>query len=248
MKTRHPAALLIALPLLLGCGKDATDTPAPSPTPPPATGITLRTEHHVDEASLTWNEILYTNAAGHAYSVTRLEYYLSELTLLGADGTADHVVPGPWYINAAHAVGFALGELPAGTYSGATVLLGLPPALNQTGALPNTLEHVNMAWPVPMGGGYHFMKFEGHFLHDGSPTGYAMHLGRNENLVTCHMPQPFTLDGAAADLVLRFDLNEVFRTPHTYDLATGNQSMGSMELMGLLRDNCADAFAIDHRP
>lgn len=244
-----PALSLVLAIGLVACGKDDPADPQPAPPPtPPATGVTLALEHHVDEAPLAFNTIQYVNEAGHAYSITRVEHYLSELTLLGGDGTADHTIAGPWYINGTAGGHFDLGALPVGTYTGATVLLGLPPALNQTGALPNTLENVNMAWPVPMGGGYHFMKFEGHFEHDGQTSGYAMHLGRDANLPLCTMPQPFTLDGTACTLTLRFNLNEVFRTPHTYDLSTGNQSMGSMMLMGLLRDNCTDAFTLTHQP
>ncbi|MBP8822437.1 MAG: hypothetical protein KBH07_02190 [Flavobacteriales bacterium] len=208
----------------------------------------LLVEHRVDQVPLQYGTMLYTNEAGHVYSVSRLEYFLSELVLVGAAGTPDHVVAGPWYINGALGNAFDLGVLPPGSFSGATVQLGLPPALNLSDALPATMAHVNMAWPGPMGGGYHFLKFEGHFLHNGSPTGFAMHLGRNENLVHGAMPGAFTRDGTADSLVLRFNLNEVFRSPHTYDLVTGTQSMGSMVLMGLLRDNTADAFSLEHRP
>src|SRR5690606_31964143 len=143
---------------------------------------------------------------------------LSELTLLGVEGTPDRTIAGPWYINGTATNRFDLGTLAAGTFSGATVLLGLPPSLNLTGVLPNTPENINMAWPVPMGGGYHFMKFEGHFTHNGSISGYAMHIGRDENLPVCAMPRAVTLDGSAGELVLRFNLNGVFRDPHTYDL------------------------------
>ncbi|TXI76409.1 MAG: hypothetical protein E6Q44_15600 [Flavobacteriales bacterium] len=233
---------------LPSCKKDAEDTASPTAPSAPSARSTLALAHHVDGAPLEYDTLRYANEAGHGYSVTRLEYYLSALTLIGSNGTSDHVIAGPWYIHGANGSSIDLGVLPAGTYAGATVLLGLPPDLNQTGALPNTMENLNMAWPDMMGGGYHFLKFEGHFIHNGQPNGFAMHLGRDANLPTCAMAQPFTLDGTADTLTLRFNLNEVFRTPHTYDLPSGNMSMGSMALMGLLRDNCADAFTLVHTP
>lgn len=240
-----PVVLALVAASMAGCRKEDQQPAGPAPEP---VHTVLAVEHHVDGQVLEYDAAQYTNEAGHTYSITHLEYYLSQLTFTGAVGTPDHVVPGPWYINGVNANCFNLGPLPAGTYTGATVQLGLPPALNHTGALPATLENLLMAWPEPMGGGYHFMKFEGHFLLNGQSTGFAMHLGRDENLVHCTLPQPFTLAGAKDTLVLHFNLNEVFRSPHTYDLATGNQSMGSMMLMGLLRDNCADAFTLEHRP
>jgi len=241
----RPVVVAAMAAFAAGCAKEDRQMPGPAPAPAHAV---LALEHQVDGQDFRYDTVQYTNEAGQVYGITHLEYYLSQLTLAGAAGTPDQVIPGPWYVNGMNANRFDLGPLPAGTYTGATVQLGLSPALNQTGALPGTLENLLMAWPAPMGGGYHFMKFEGHFLLNGQPTGFAMHLGRDENLVHCTMQQPFTLAGAKDTLVLRFNLNEVFRSPHTYDLATGNQSMGSMALMGLLRDNCADAFTLEHRP
>lgn len=245
---RSLALLLLGTSLLTGCKKE---DPAPTPpTPAPAsTNTILLIEHHIDESPLGYNTIQYTNAAGHGYSVTRLEYYISGIKLIRADCCdADPVIPGPFYINGTASNSFDVGTLPVGTYTGIEFYLGLLPDLNQTGALPTTLENVNMAWPVPMGGGYHFMKFEGHFLHNGTPTGYAMHLGRNENLPLVYSAYDFSLGGNAGTLALRFNLNEVFRDPHTYDLPNGSQSMGSMVLMGLLRDNCTNAFTVELRP
>jgi hypothetical protein len=241
--------LLPALTALFACSKEGSDPPSASPTPAPPTTITLRMEHHMDGVPLLYDTMLYYTEAGHAYSVSRLEYYISGIRLLTDDCCdIEPVITGPFYINALNYANFDLGNLPAGNYTGAELHLGLTPELNITGALPNTLENVNMAWPTPMGGGYHFMKFEGHFLNAGTPTGYAIHLGRNENLPTCLALGAFQLDENTHTLVLRFDLNEVFRTPNTYDLSTGSYSMGSMTLMGLLRDNCTDAFAITLQP
>ena len=36
-----------------------------------------------------------------------------------------------------------------------------------------------MAWPDVMGGGYHFLKLEGHYKKDSLLAGYAMHIGQN---------------------------------------------------------------------
>ncbi|MBL7965147.1 MAG: hypothetical protein JNM31_15035 [Flavobacteriales bacterium] len=238
--------ILPALLLLMACKKEGSPTPAPDPVP---SNFTLKLEHHVDGALLDYDTLRYINEAGHAFSITRLEYYISGIRLLTADSSDDDpVIPGPFYINGMASNSFDLGAVPLGEYTGATLLLGLPDTLNVTGGLPNTLENVNMAWPVGMGGGYHFMKFEGHFLNSGLPTGYAMHLGRNENLPQCVLQQPFTVGSSGGTVILHFNLNEVFRTPHTYDLSSGSYSMGSMTLMALLSDNCADAFTIACTP
>jgi len=152
-------SFLLAL-LVSGCKKETTYPPAAVPADP----AVLSVSHVVDGLPLTYDTLLYTNEAGALYSVTKVEYYLSELVLMGTGSTANDTLHGPWYVNAAGVTDFDLSSLRAGTYSGATMLLGLPPALNITGALPNTIENINMAWPEPMGGGYHFIKFEGRFV------------------------------------------------------------------------------------
>lgn len=176
MRILHRPALLLSVSLAMAstaCRKE--DDAPPSGQPAPVITEKLLLAHHIDGDPLVRDTIRYMNEAGHAYSITRLEYYISQITLLGATccGTPDHIIPGPFYINAAAHSPIDLGQLPAGEYRGATLLLGLPPVMNQTGALPNTPENSGMAWPDQMGGGYHFLKFEGHFLNGITPTGYA---------------------------------------------------------------------------
>ncbi len=240
-----PSALLALV--VTGCKKEEAAPPNTDTTVPTDTAV-LSVSHVVDGLPLTYDTLLYTNEAGTLYSVTRVEYYLSELVLIGTGGSANDTLHGPWYVNAAGVTDFDLDSLRAGTYSGATMLLGLPPALNITGALPNTIENINMAWPEPMGGGYHFIKFEGRFVSEGTTPGFAMHIGKNAFLPHCELQQGFTITGTGGKLLLTFNLNEVFRTPNTYDLAAGNYSMGNMDLMGQLRDNCANAFTIAYQP
>lgn len=166
----------------------------------------------------------------------------------GANATPNDTLHGPFHMASATPKEFSLGALAAGDYSGAELLLGLTPTLNFTGGLPNTMDNINMAWPDPMGGGYHFIKFEGHFTNLSASVGFAMHIGNNMNLPQAQTTQPFALDGASGTLALRFNLNELFRTPNDYDLANGNYSMGSMALMTQLKENAADAFTLEYRP
>lgn len=249
MDFRHHPDHLLPILLVLGlvaCRKEEADEPPPV-QPAPA-GVTLKLEHHVDGAPLMLDTLMYTTASGVLYSVSRLEYYLSEIVILGTQGTVNDTIQGPFYVNSAGVTSFSLGKLGSGTFSGAALLLGLPASTNVSGGLPATLENTNMTWPVPMGGGYHFIKFEGHFVDAGNAVGFAMHVGKNEYLPHADLPQSFSLNGSSGKLVVRFNLNELFRTPHTYDLAAGNYSMGNTALMGQLRDNAVDAFTIAYAP
>ena len=229
--------------LISGCKKD-DPAPDPTPTPTPTIGHRMEFVHHVDGDPLIFDSLLYVNEAGHQFSISRLQYYISEIVLYGTGNTDDHSIAGPFYIDGRNASSLDLPAIPLGTYGGASLLLGLPPEMNVTNSLPNTIENIEMAWPEPMGGGYHFMKFEGHFINAGTPAGFAMHLGKNTNLPQCDVPGAFSISSGSSKLIFRFNLNEVFRSPHTYDLSAGNYSMGSAALMALLRDNCTDAFTL----
>jgi len=241
------AVIVLFLVGVASCKKESDDDPVvPSPSPVPVPELVV--EHHVDGEAAVLYAMNYITENGTHYSISRLNYYISGIVLLGMNGTANDTIKGPYYIGDQGTTRFTLGTLQAGEYSGAGLFLGLPPDLNVTGGLPNTMENVNMAWPDPMGGGYHFLKLEGHFDSGISTPGFAMHVGNSAYLAQVVIAQPFTITSGSGDLVLRFNLNEIFRTPHTYDLANGNYSMGSATLMGQLRDNAADAFSIKYRP
>lgn len=191
---------------------------------------------------------MYVTPNGLPYSVSRADYYISMIVLQGVGNTPNATLHGPFHVMTATASEFSIPAIPDGEYSGAELLLGLTPELNVTGGIPNTMANINMAWPDPMGGGYHFIKFEGHFMNAGSSSGFAIHIGNNMNLPNASISQAFTLDNSSGTLALRFNLNELFRTPHDYDLVNGNYSMGSMALMTQLKENAADAFTLEYRP
>lgn len=240
---------LILLSILFnGCKKDETVDPEPGPaTPDPS--VTLRIVTHIDAAELLFDQMIYITPGNVPYSVSRAEYYISRIVLHGANATPNDTLAGPFHVSGTSPTEFSLGALAAGTYSGAELVLGLTPDLNVTGGLPNTQDNINMAWPDMMGGGYHFIKFEGHFLNaDSIPTGFAIHIGNNSNLPQADMTQPFTMNGGSGILNLRFNLNELFRTPNDYDLTTGNSSMSSMILMTRLKENAVDAFTLEYMP
>jgi hypothetical protein len=200
--------------------------------------LQVRLEYLVNGAPLVFDSLMYTNAAGELYSVSKLEYFLSRITLHG-DGT-EIELGNIDYLNAADNL-FNLTEnkrVPYGHYSGLSLLIGLDSQHNLTDALPHTIENENMAWPVPMGGGYHFMKFEGRFGNLGQSSGFAVHLGRNINLVKIEIPANFDITSKQHEMVLIMDLNEWFANPWIYSLINdGSYTMHSAALMKKISEN-----------
>lgn len=103
-----------------------------------------------------------------------------------------------------------------------------------------------MAWPTAMGGGYHFIKIEGHYLDTSSTIqGFAIHLGKNNNLVNVAINQVLNQQNSLHNYSLIFNINEVFSNPYLYNLnIDNNYTMSDSVAMFKIKSNMKDAFSI----
>lgn len=213
------------------------------------TGIMkLIISHSVDAKPMQFDTLLYKNASGTKYSVSKLQYYISDIALSNNKGEqwkSDSL----FYIDASQEISERiLLSVPHGNYTQLTFNIGLSAKHNKDGHLPNTPENLNMAWPTVMGGGYHFMKLEGYYVgSSGSQFGYAMHLGTNAAL-TQHNPIVKNITIAAGNtstLNLSMNINEWFTHPNRYDfILDGNYTMSDTTLIKLISKNGKDVFTI----
>ncbi len=229
---------------LSGCIKDGLDKPSTEQTGNLNIGVT----HEVDGAILVYDSLIYRNAAGAKYDVSTLFYYISSIRLIDKNNTS-YPVGGIYFIDASTGnIILHLNKIPVGQYKSIAFCIGLDTKNNVTGGLPNTIDNLNMAWPDTMGGGYHFLRLEGHYL-DSSNTkkGFTMHLGSNPVLVT-HNDIPISLtvqEDQFYTLNLVMNINEWFTNPYNYDLSKdGNYIMGIPELMQLISNNGKDVFKL----
>ncbi len=121
-------AVLVAL-TISGCKKD-----------PQEGGVTLNINHLVETETLSFDDVKYTLAAGHNYSVSQLKYYISNVVLTADDGSI-HKVNTPFYCDGKNATSLSLdlGTVPTGTYNTVSFVFGLDAATNKPNALSNTL-------------------------------------------------------------------------------------------------------------
>lgn len=207
--------------------------------------LSISVSHHVDGNAMAFDTLQYLNASDNLYSVTRLQYYLDGITFIGTSGNDDHLLTDAILVDGRLPLDFNVGGVPVGEYSGIVLTIGIVPDRNCTGCLPPTVPNVLMAWPDPMGGGYHFMKFEGHFRANGgtgAQHGFAIHLGDNGAQGQCTLMQPFIVTEVGGTVHLSFNLNEVFHGPNLYDMDTLTYTMGNMPAMQLVAANLANAF------
>ena len=247
MKTFPYLLFLVAVPVILfsSCKKDKDEDPVPTPPAAKETNLILNLNYNVDGSAIIFDTIQYQNEAGNQYSISKLHYYLSGFTFIKSDGNAintDNV----FYVDIANSSTNKLTfkNFPVGNYTAIQFHIGLDSVHNITNALPNTIENINMAWPEPMGGGYHFMKLEGHFISGTSTFGYAMHLGLNPYLVSPSVNKTFSVTKDVNNNInLNMNINEWYKNPLIYDFnVDGNYSMGSMPAMMKLANNGVDVF------
>jgi hypothetical protein len=227
--------------LLFSCSNDDETTPAAE------TGqIAFQLFFDVDGDAILFDSICHVNAAGNEYEVTTLQFILSDFRFHRADQTY-YADTNAFYVDARDPdfTGFTVENIPSGTYTSMSFTLGLDSVLNQTGRLPNTMEFVGMAWPDAMGGGYHFMKLEGHFRDGANLPGFAMHLGMTMNRIRYAFSVPVTVDGNTTTMALSMNVNQWFESPEVYDFDVDpNYSMGDQQAMAKLATNGADVFTL----
>jgi len=209
--------------------------------------INFSIQYEVDGEELEFDTARYFNAANNRFSVSKLEYYISNLTLIGDDGElfASNDIH---LINARNesAIAFSVLNIPVKNYSGISFNIGLIPKQNKSGSLPPTLENRNMAWPEPMGGGYHFLKLEGHVIDSiGTRSGYAMHLGTDTCLIHLTLKRLMVVQYQNQRMNLTMNVNEWFSNPNVYDLSVNNYNMGNQGRMLEIAQNGASTLTLN---
>lgn len=229
---------LIPALIFLSCKKKAPD-------PVHESRLRLALKHSFDAKVLFKDSMAYYNAYHDTLSFSRVSYFLSGFKLIGDHQSYSSSEVCLADVFKPNTQGFDLTRIPDGHYSTLELLFGLDSSINVFGAIPNTIDNNEMFWPVQMGGGYHFMKLEGHYLDSGKIKGYAMHIGKNGQQFKVVIPVSIDLPGDQG-ISLKVRLDEWFRSPYDYRFRTdGAYSMSNDALMHKLSENGHDVFELD---
>lgn len=130
--------------------------------------LTLSFLHNWDEISLTnsdFNDIKFTNGNGEKLSIERLRYLISNIILEKENGEKitlkeHHLVD----VSKLESLQYQSSvKVPIGRYKKVSFTFGFSSEDNVDGVYPDLNS---LSWNVPkmLGGGYHFMQFDGKFL------------------------------------------------------------------------------------
>jgi len=228
--------------IVFSCKKNKPDEPTPVPNE-----ITFSLGYMVDANPFYLNSKIYMNKAGNKYSISRLEYYISQLCLIKPD-SSKVLLKDYQYVNATvmETNKLTSKNVPAGKYIGICFNIGVDSIHNIEDGLPVNTDNVNMIWPMMMGGGYHFLKLEGYFDDPGGVAyGFAMHLGTNSCLVPVKLfKEIFVAQDSNLEFNLTMNVNEWFQNPNIFDFnADGNYIMGNAAAMLKIAQNGVDVFS-----
>lgn len=226
--------------LMSSCDKQEAEKEEPTGT------VSIAFSHFAGADSLIMDEVYYTNAAGNQYRVSFLKYFVSGLTLYNKGSKLWQTKAPPISINAKYKEyqNADFEQVPIGSYDSLSIAFGIVPAYNYHGSFEMSYNDYNMYWPTNLGGGYHFMKFEGHW-RDGNDHGmFAFHIGANENLITLGFDLPVKVnDATPTHIIMTMNTNEWFENPYLYDLTQEDgYTMGNQGQMHNLVLNGQHAF------
>ena len=228
--------------------------------------ISFNFTHNYDLTAVTatdFGTIKYTNDFGNQHSITKLRYLISNIALHKANGDSV-LIPGYNLVDLTNGTGLTYSpttKVPDGVYKSVSFTWGFDAAENTTGAYTD-LNVASWSWPMMLGGGYHFMQFEGMFIDDTAATrGFAYHNGTareitavpdtiyhaNDFRVKMSNVSTFGINGDATTSVeLKMNIAEWFKNTYQWDLNVyGPMLMPNYNAQLRMNENGRSVFDLD---
>ncbi len=221
------ALLSLSFVLVSGCKDEPDDAPSVTPTPVPtnekgitytSTGaLTISINHMFDSNVLQLSPTKYVTAANDTIKVTQMSYYITNIELTTKQGTKIQLGNANLisFLPPA-ACSFTLNNIPAGTYTNISYLIGVDSTRNSTGTNQGDLDpNYGMYWSWNTG--YVFMRLIGRF--SSAELGYSFDIGGTSNIMTAsHNLTDYKKSGTSATVKLKLDVARIFNAPNMYDL------------------------------
>ena len=196
----------------------------------------------------------FTNEHGEVLTIARLRYLISKVILHDSEGNEEEIE------------GYKLADLsdenslvftsnavlPSGTYTRISFVYGFNEEDNITEAYPD-LNAATWNWPGMLGGGYHFLQFDGTFKDpngDSQPFNYHNGTAKisdgvfEQNFITVDV-EGLSIDSNST-IDIKMNLAEWFKNPNTWDLnvlSTGLMMNYDAQIM--MNQNGQNVFSID---
>jgi len=233
--------LLLAFLLFCSCNKQEEKT----------TVVSLNFTQNWNGISVTnqdFNTIKFTNENNDEISIERLRYLISNVSLISGENhflidvgeNSDNLI--------------AISDVYPGNYK-LKFTFGLTDLENTDGSYPD-LNSANFNVPGMLGGGYHYMQFDGKYKDTNNlNANFNYHViravDRTEPMNLKFEDTSFTVDLGSieikenASIEIKMNIAEWFKNPNTWDLNTLNSElMANFEAQKLMNANGKTVFSL----
>lgn len=249
MKTLHIVKRLVLPSLLViflaGCELFGSSDPEPGT-------VSFEIANRINSTDLVMNEQNYQSSAGHDYSVTLVEYIITNIAIVDKDG-AHFTLKDAHYVNQEDPSTHTLPavEIPAGTYNVIEFTFGVEGNDNVFGTLERTTDYDNMMWPMmmPMGDGqterYHYMRFEGRYGTDGAFRIHTGPSGGNDYSFKVELPLGgLEINGQDWQIGVSMNLDQWLTEPNEWNFDDFGMIMGNPHAQSLIYNNGHSVFKL----
>lgn len=241
--------------LLLGSCNDKDNDPAAEPQ---TSVFSIELENTVGNRSLNLDTDTYTTLAGDQFKISTFKYYLSNLELLKADGSALALPNTYFLVDQAHkeSTKLELSDVPTGDYTGLRFVVGVDSARTKAGSFGGVLEDSNGMW-WDWSKEFINVKLEG-TSPQASKGGLVFHIagfkganGANNTIRTVTLPFPgssklLVRTDHTPEVHLQVDVLKMFSGPNTIRFATVSNSMGGPASVQIADNIAAGMFTVEH--
>ena len=252
MKTKLLIFLCISI-VLISCSEDNDLEVQP-------VSITFNFSHQWNGTEVTnadFNDIKFTNENGQQLSIERLRYLISNIVLTHESGRVttltDHNLVD--VTNNENLSFKTSANILPGNYSSVTFRFGFQDSENTDGVYPD-LNTANFNVPGMLGGGYHYMQFDGKYLDtNNAEAPFNYHAIRAVNITDPNnltfQDTSFSLNvgattvGSNTQINVQMDIYQWFSNPNLWDLNVLNTVlMPNFDAQIMINENGANVFSL----
>lgn len=244
--------LFLVLCICIGCRKK----PDPAVTAPAQnTEVKLAFNNYIRDKKLVLGTGVYSTDWGDSFSISRYQYYISNVKLLADDGQV-YTESNSYHLISAGAdssTSFTIKNLSPATYKSIEFMIGVDSIRNISGAQTGALDpSYAMFWD--WNSGYIMAKMEGEWWNKASSSrsNLLFHIGgfrgQYKVLQTVKLYLPAVLKiqtGEKKTIVIKSDISEWFKTPNKIELPIVSVVASECIEAVNLSQNYADMFQVD---
>ena len=245
------ALILCAAFAFTSCGEDQDDNLVAN------ADVSFKFSHIWDDIALDNNNLTtltVTNENGEVINITRIRYLVSKLQLVNSNGDT-YSFDGYKFTDLEDINTYDFtpenNTIPTGTYT-LKFVWGFNEEDNIDGAYLD-LNSASWNWPTMLGGGYHFLQFDGTYNVDTTPSPFNFHNGTarvsmdvfEQNFAIISLETPITITNTAT-INVNMNIAEFFKNPNTWDLnVLDTPLMPNYTAQKMMQQNVDSVFSIE---